>query len=83
MFELLSRESLKTFHGEQDLPLFYIDLHSCNEFNKLVYLLIFIQHVLLQTVIFIDEKTSNPTNNFNANVKKILAGKNNVKVALI
>ena len=38
LIELQSRESLKTFHREHALPLFYKKLHSYNEFNKIVNL---------------------------------------------
>uniref|UniRef100_H2YNB8 Uncharacterized protein n=1 Tax=Ciona savignyi TaxID=51511 RepID=H2YNB8_CIOSA len=38
LIELQSRESLKTYHREHTLPLFYKELHLCNEFNQLVKL---------------------------------------------
>ena len=38
LIELQSRESLKTFHREHPLPLFYKKLHLFNEFNQIVNL---------------------------------------------
>uniref|UniRef100_H2Y679 HAT C-terminal dimerisation domain-containing protein n=1 Tax=Ciona savignyi TaxID=51511 RepID=H2Y679_CIOSA len=38
LIELQSRESLKTYHREHTLPLFYKELHLCNELNQLVKL---------------------------------------------